>query len=196
MDLDAAWSLLKEFTLKEFRGLGAPYVASAAKRDVLRTAMKLVYAHPWVPAGWVPPALQAAAAAAAPQAVAAPPSTAPSSPSSSDAQASPPASSYGGEVLIGVVAGDAKLGVRALRDWCWALGLPYVKPVSRVDGAAMLAGIRGPVYVKYNSKTQVAYVSGYTGRDRGVLIQLGSEQLGHFPLGLMDEAMANPPPEL
>lgn len=41
---------------------------------------------------------------------------------------------------------------------------------------------------------QVCYVSQYTGRDRGVLVQLGQLQFGHFPLGFFDEAMSKPPP--
>jgi hypothetical protein len=44
---------------------------------------------------------------------------------------------------------------------------------------------------------QLCYISLYQGRDRGVLLQLGQgELLGHFPLGLFDEAMANPEPSL
>lgn len=41
---------------------------------------------------------------------------------------------------------------------------------------------------------QLCYVSRYDGRDRGVLLQLGQVQLGHFPLGFFDEDMAKPPP--
>lgn len=41
---------------------------------------------------------------------------------------------------------------------------------------------------------QACYLTQYQGRDRGVLVQLGTLQLGHFPLGLWDEARANPPP--
>jgi hypothetical protein len=48
--------------------------------------------------------------------------------------------------------------------------------------------------VKYNSATGLCYASRYEGRDRGVLVQLGQAQVGHLPLGLLDEAMANPPP--
>lgn len=59
-----------------------------------------------------------------------------------------------------------------------------------------LAAIRGGVYIKYNSRTQLCYISQYVGKDRGVLIQLGQEQLGHFPLGMWDEGMKNPPPHL
>ena len=36
------------------------------------------------------------------------------------------------EVMFGIVAGNVRIAVRALRDWCQALGLPYVKPASRV----------------------------------------------------------------
>ena len=36
-------------------------------------------------------------------------------------------------------------------------------------------------------------ISSYSGHDRGVLIQLGTLQVGHLPLGLLDEGMANPP---
>jgi hypothetical protein len=32
-------------------------------------------------------------------------------------------------------------------------------------------------------------MTGYSGRDRGVLLQLGQQQLGHFPLGLFDESV-------
>ena len=43
---------------------------------------------------------------------------------------------------------------------------------------------------------QVCYLTLYQGRDRGVLVQLGALQLGHFPLGFFDEARANPPPPM
>jgi hypothetical protein len=36
------------------------------------------------------------------------------------------------DVLMGVVASDSRLGVRALRDWCQALGLPCLQPENRV----------------------------------------------------------------
>lgn len=36
-------------------------------------------------------------------------------------------------------------------------------------------------------------LSSYSGNDRGVLVQLGTLQVGHLPLGLLDEGMANPP---
>lgn len=36
------------------------------------------------------------------------------------------------DVLLGVVASDVRLGLRALRDWCQALQLPYVHPDCKV----------------------------------------------------------------
>ena len=41
---------------------------------------------------------------------------------------------------------------------------------------------------------QLCYVSRYDGSFRGVLINFGQEQLGHFPLGLFDEHMKQPAP--
>ena len=43
---------------------------------------------------------------------------------------------------------------------------------------------------------QLCYVSPYFGKDRGVLVQLGQEQLGHFPLGMWDESQSKPAPDL
>lgn len=36
------------------------------------------------------------------------------------------------EVLLGVVASEGRLAVRALRDWCQALGVEYVQPDCKV----------------------------------------------------------------
>jgi len=98
------------------------------------------------------------------------------------------------EILIAVLASDVRLALRSLRDYCAAFNVPYVVPEPRVPNITSLPAIRRPVYIKYNSVSKVCYASLYDGKDRGVLLQLGSEQLGHFPLGLLDEAMARPPP--
>ena len=66
----------------------------------------------------------------------------------------------------------------------------------QVPDVAALHAIRGAVYVKYNAGSESAYASLYTGRDRGVLMTLGQQQIGHLPLGLFDEAMAAPLPQL
>lgn len=42
------------------------------------------------------------------------------------------------EVMLGVCAGDSRLGLRALRDWCQALDLQYVMPDCRVSCRQML----------------------------------------------------------
>eukprot|EP00775_Hariotina_reticulata_P009676 gene9676-9834_t len=92
------------------------------------------------------------------------------------------------EVLLGVLASESRLAVRALRDWCQALGLHFVAPDCKVAGADSLAAVQGAVYVKYNSSSKVCYMSQYRGIDRGVLVQLGPGRLlGHFPLGFWDE---------
>lgn len=54
----------------------------------------------------------------------------------------------------------------------------------------------GPVYLKLNAAARTCRASRYAGSDRGVLVQLGACQVGHLPLGLFDEAMAAPPPQL
>jgi len=100
------------------------------------------------------------------------------------------------DVLLGVMSSDVRLAVRALRDWCDSLGLEFVMPSPRVPGVQQLSAVRGSVYIKYNARTKACYVSQYLGRDRGVLLQLGQVQLGHFPLGLWDEEQRKPAPSL
>lgn len=66
-------------------------------------------------------------------------------------------------------------------------------PESRVPGVPAAPAVTGPVYLKFNSTSGLCYCTQYEGRDRGVLVQLGQEQLGHLPLGLHDESMSGPP---
>jgi hypothetical protein len=66
-------------------------------------------------------------------------------------------------VLLGVVASDARLAARALRDWCGALGLEYAPPQSRVEGVESAADVAGSVYVKYNSKGPVSGARAWVG---------------------------------
>ncbi len=63
-----------------------------------------------------------------------------------------------GLVMIGLMAADVRMGARAMRDYCAALGLPYIKPQSRVTGVDNAAAIQGPVYMKYSSHSQVSCV--------------------------------------
>jgi len=100
-----------------------------------------------------------------------------------------PAAGYSSEsgILLGILASDIRLGVRSLRDYCAALGLKFILPTSRIDKFPTLASIQTSVYIKYNSKSGLCYVTAYEGRYRGVLVQLGAEQFGHLPLGIFDE---------
>ena len=91
--------------------------------------------------------------------------------------------------MLGIVASDIRLAVRSLRDYSMALGLDFILPTSRIASAPTLPSIKTSVYIKYNSKTKLCYVTGYEGRDRGVLVTLGTAQVGHLPLGMFDEEM-------
>ncbi|KAL4529992.1 hypothetical protein Ndes2437B_g08479 [Nannochloris sp. 'desiccata'] len=100
----------------------------------------------------------------------------------------PPAGySLESEILLGVLASDIRLGVRSLRDYCAALGLEFILPTSRINNSPTLPSIQTSVYIKYNSKSGLCYVTAYEGKDRGVLVQLGGDQFGHLPLGIWDE---------
>lgn len=66
----------------------------------------------------------------------------------------------------------------------------------QVEGVSLITSLLGPVYIKYNAVSQQCYVTGYNGKDRGVLVTLGGTLIGHLPLGLFDESMQNPPPSL
>ncbi|PNH04389.1 hypothetical protein TSOC_009444 [Tetrabaena socialis] len=191
--LDEAWLLLRDFTLKEFRGVAQePHLSSPDKRQRLRAALKLglfctsmclVHLNRQTRLASDPTAATTISFPATCQLVYRQPHPASGWTGSPDA-----------EVLLGVVASDIRFAARAYRDWCEELELPLVPPSSRVDGVADAMQVVGGVYLKYNSNTQLCYVSRYDGRDRGVLVQLGAMQLGHFPLGFFDEALVKPPP--
>ena len=95
-------------------------------------------------------------------------------------------------VLIGIVSSDIRFALRSLRDYTDALGAPYVAPESPT---IPLPRLRGPVYIRYrhtvDGETQCT-VSSYSGNDRGVLVNFGTMQVGHLPLGLLDEDMSVP----
>jgi hypothetical protein len=99
-------------------------------------------------------------------------------------------------VLIGLMASDVKMGMRALRDYCEALDVEFILPEVKVAGASSLSQVQGSIYIKHNPAIRVCYVSPFTGQDRGVLLQMGQMQLGHFPLGLFDEDLKKPAPAL
>lgn len=189
-----AWDLLRAFTAAEARGGAAAaqaFLGSADARARLRGALLAAYASPRPSAGWLPPAQVSTTTPAGPGdadgATTTATTTAVAAPTTAATTASSP-------VLLGVVAGDARTAVRALRDWCGALSLDFALPECRVPGASALADVRGGVYVKYSSAGPACHLSSYQGRDRGVLVQLGTDQFGHFPMGLFDEGKEAPPP--
>jgi len=92
-------------------------------------------------------------------------------------------------VMMGICAPDAVGGIAALKAWTGDLGLPRGKLHGLdVDGEPVDPP-EGPVFVKYNSDSGDAFLSGYGGEYRGVLFtpELGDgafRQYGYLPLDL------------
>ena len=92
-------------------------------------------------------------------------------------------------VMMGICAPDAASGLAALRAWVADLGLPRGKLHGMdVDGVPAEPP-EGPVFLKYNSDSGDAFLSGYGGEYRGVLFtpELGDgafRQYGYLPLEL------------
>lgn len=121
--LDQAWELLTTFTKKQAAGLAQPLLDSPGSRAALRDALLAAAAAPRPAVGWAGWAEGSPAEAAA------------SSSSAAAAAAHSDGTAGRGvpEVLLGIVAGDVRLAVRSLRDYCQALGLPFLPPESRVS---------------------------------------------------------------
>ena len=92
-------------------------------------------------------------------------------------------------VMMGICAPDAASAVAALKAWTADLGLPRgMLHGLDVDGVAVEPP-EGPVFIKYNSDSGDAFLSGYGGEYRGVLFtpELGDgafRQYGYLPLDL------------
>ena len=92
-------------------------------------------------------------------------------------------------VMLGICAPDAAGGLAALKAWVTDLGLPRGKLHGLdIDGVEQPPP-EGPVFVKYNSDSGDAFLSGYGGEFRGVLFtpELGDgafRQYGYLPLDL------------
>ncbi|MGC9527072.1 MAG: DUF1824 family protein [Limnospira sp.] len=87
--------------------------------------------------------------------------------------------------MLGVCADSREAALKALRDYLPALG--YATPV---DPAAV-PDIEGPVYVKFNGRSETYHASPYQEKYRGVLVSCQSTEVdgvngtyGHFPLDL------------
>jgi Domain of unknown function (DUF1824) len=87
--------------------------------------------------------------------------------------------------IFGVCADTAAQAIAALHRYLSALGYPQrPQPTSDLTGA---------VYLKFNPKNDLCYLSPYEGSDRGVLVSCQSayegdinEMFGHLPLKLWD----------
>jgi len=127
----ASWRTLRDYSAAEFRKQARAWVDTPEKRADLRDALMTAYRLPAPPEsgyGWLGAgggggggdgrATAADSAAADAEAAAGAQLNAPKQP----------------DVIVGIVASDARMAVRALRDWCAALGLPYVPPDVRLGG--------------------------------------------------------------
>lgn len=97
--------------------------------------------------------------------------------------------SQSSRVMMGICAPDSKTGIETLKAWVTDLGLPRGKLHGLdVDGVETPPP-EGPVFLKYNSDSGDAFLSGYGGEFRGVLFtpELGDgafRQYGYLPLEL------------
>ncbi len=90
---------------------------------------------------------------------------------------------------------ESPLGVALRMDGHELLGVSEHSPQCSTPESMQVAGvttagIAGPVFIKFNARSGLCYCSRYQGRDRGVLVTFGQTLLGHFPLGIFDEAMS------
>lgn len=92
---------------------------------------------------------------------------------------------------LGICAASASEGVQALKGYVSQLGLPRGR-LHGMDVNGVAIRVDGPVFIKYNSNTGDADLSGYAGQYRGVLFtpMLADgvfRQYGYLPLFLFDE---------
>lgn len=151
------WELLERFTRSEFEGTAAStHLATIDSRDKLREALYAAIETPNESIAW------------------------------KGSSKSP--------VLLGILSSDIRLALRSLRDYTQAMDVGYVLPTyvgqdGTVDDSLALPALRGPVYVRYRALPGSApqcTVSRYQGKDRGVLVNFGTMQVGHLPLGLLE----------
>lgn len=85
--------------------------------------------------------------------------------------------------LLGICADNSKEALTALQHWTAALSCDFYMP-QVLDSKHNLNTLPGPVYIKYNAHSKASYVQAYTGKFRGVIVQVGQKQVGHLPLSL------------
>lgn len=88
--------------------------------------------------------------------------------------------------ILGICADTIEQATIALQSYLTALGYRTTPKAT---------SLAGPVYVKFNPKTDRCHVAPYTGTHRGVLVSCQSaydgdvnETFGHLPLALFEES--------
>mmetsp|Transcript_13615 Transcript_13615/g.49493 ORF Transcript_13615/g.49493 Transcript_13615/m.49493 type:complete len:250 (+) Transcript_13615:39-788(+) len=94
-------------------------------------------------------------------------------------------------VMLGICASSSDVGLKALKSWTYNLGLPKGL-LHGMDNNGVPVPLAGPVFIKYNSISGDANVSGYAGPCRGVVFSptlvdaVGFRQYAYLPLGLFE----------
>lgn len=92
------------------------------------------------------------------------------------------------QIMFGVCAPSQRSGLQALKEWTAGLGLPKGR-LHGMDNEGRPLELVGSVYIKYNSQSGDAHISGYAGHYRGVLFTPvladgAFRQYGYLPLNL------------
>ena len=93
-------------------------------------------------------------------------------------------------VMLGICAASAEEGLSALKTWTAELGLPKGKLHGMDKDGVQVDPPKGAVFIKYNSLSGDAYISGYGGTFRGVLFTPELDdgafrQYGYLPLDVL-----------
>ena len=93
-------------------------------------------------------------------------------------------------VMLGICAPSAEDGLASLKTWTAELGLPKGKLHGMDRDGVPVDPPKGAVFIKYNSLSGDAYISGYGGTFRGVLFTPELEdaafrQYGYLPLDVL-----------
>lgn len=93
-------------------------------------------------------------------------------------------------VMLGICAASAEEGLNSLRTWTTELALPRGKLHGMDKDGVPVDPPKGAVFIKYNSLSGDAYISGYGGTFRGVLFTPELDdgafrQFGYLPLDVL-----------
>ena len=106
------------------------------------------------------------------------------------AQSTRALASRASRVMLGVCASSADEGLSTLKSWTAELGLPKGKLHGMDRDGVPIDPPKGAVFIKYNSLSGDAYISGYGGEYRGVLFtpelaDAAFRQYGYLPLDVL-----------